>query len=107
MTKTVSRKTGKKGHSDSAKNTSTDKRAAKTTKRRSQYQQETSRRWIIVVGTVCFLIVAVVVLLYFVPSAFKDKASRKQDLNEQKKVVKDDSVGGKRKAKKNAEGKTI
>ena len=111
MTRATNRKTGKKGHGESAKN-STSKQSAKTPKKHPQYQQETSQKWIIGVGVLCLLIGAVAVVLYFVPSLqvdFKGKVSREKDFEQQKKVVKErvkgDGVDG-RKDKKKPAGET-
>ena len=108
MTKPVNRKTGKKGHGDSAKN-STSGQAAKSAKKHSLHHQETSRKWMIVAGIACLLIGAVVVVMYVAPSlqvAFKQKASTGKDFAEKKKVVKDDGVRGRKGNKKSAAGKT-
>jgi len=108
MTRATNRKTGKKGHGESAKN-STSKQSAKTPKKHPQYQQETSQKWIIGVGVLCLLIGAVAVVLYFVPSLqvdFKGKVSREKDFDQQKKVVKErvkgDGVDGRKDKKKPA-----
>lgn len=100
MTKTLSRKSGKKGPGESAQ-----RKATKITKKRSCEQEGMSRKWIIGVGVVCLLIAVVSVALYFVPSlevAFKEKPSFKQDLDMRKQVVKDDVAG--RRAKEKSDG---
>ena len=101
MTKTVSRKTGRKGHTEDSK-TSTIKQPAKSQKKQFQHQQETSRRWII--GLVILCLLAATVVVFLTPSfqiTSKEKVSKGKifDQNEKAKESKSDRGDGRKEKK--------
>ena len=86
MTKTVSRKSGKKGRSEDVK-TAAVRQSAKFHKRQHKHEEETSRRWMIWLIILCFLIVGVVVFfIYAFQFTSKEKVSERKNFDQSKKV---------------------